>query len=146
MIFSALLDSHEKRPTPSEFVSRIVAYIRRQWSAPRRDSFADLDPDLRRQLSADLAISEHDLEEIMSKGHGQTDLMPAMVRQLGLSPIAIKREEPGVYRDLQRVCSYCTDAGRCRNDLTANRGATYYREYCLNAGTLDSLKAGMAAR
>jgi hypothetical protein len=146
MILSALLDSQEKRLTPSEIVSKIAAYVRRRWSAPRMDSFADLDPDLRRQISADLAVSEHELEEIMSNGHGQTDLMPAMARQLGLNPMVLKREEPGVYRDLQRVCSHCAAAGRCRNDLAANRGATYYREYCLNAGTLDSLKAEMAAR
>lgn len=146
MILSALLDSQAKRLSPSEFVSKIFSYVQRQWSAPRADKFFDLDPELRRQLSADLAVSEHELEDIMSNGHGESDLMPTMARQLGLNPIVIKREEPGVYRDLQRVCSHCEAAGRCRNDLAAKHGATYYREYCLNAGTLDSLKAGTAAR
>lgn len=144
MILSALFDAQARRSAPTEFFAKIVNYgkaLARRFDFRSAEELAGLDPSLRRQIAQDLAVPENELLDLMSNGHGDHELMPSMVRQLGLSPSAIKAAEPGVYRDMERLCGHCTSVGRCRKDLASGRASSCYHEYCLNAGTIDALKA-----
>ncbi len=148
MILSALFDAQAKRSAPTEFLAKIVNFgktLARWFDFRSAEELAGMDPSLRRQIAQDLAVPENELLDLMSHGHGDHELMPSMVRQLGLSPSAIKAVEPAVYRDMERLCAHCTAVSRCRKDLASGRAAACYREYCLNAGTIDALKAETVA-
>jgi hypothetical protein len=145
MILSALFDAQARRPVSTEFIAKINKALVRWFDFRSAEELAGLDPNLRRQIAEDLAVPETELLDLMTHGHGNHELMPAMVRQLGLSPAAIKVAEPAVWRDMERLCSHCTAVGRCRKDLASGRAAVSYREYCLNAGTIEALKAETGA-
>jgi hypothetical protein len=60
---------------------------------------------------------------------------------LDLDREEVLQTEPGVFRDLQRVCSFCTSKKQCARDLTKAPCATTWKSYCPNSGTLLALDA-----
>jgi len=79
------------------------------------------------------------LREIASKGPGSADLLQKLLAALHVDPKEIAKANPGVMRDLQRLCVSCSDKTRCQHELAVGTAADHFHDYCPNAFTLDAL-------
>ena len=92
-----------------------------------------------RHIAHDLGVSASDLNELVRSGPHSADELPKMMAVLNLDIADIRRIEPLVVRDLERVCGLCGHKSRCHHELAAGTAAANHREFCNNAETLDSL-------
>lgn len=101
--------------------------------------FEQCGPDEVKQMASDLGVPLSELREIANKGPGGADLLSKMLVALKVDPNEIAKANPGVMRDLQRLCVSCGDKKRCQHELTDGTAAEHFHEYCPNAFTLDAL-------
>lgn len=94
------------------------------------------------RIAGDLRISPDDLDELVRHGPHAADELPQMLKALGIDENSLATTQPLLLRDMERVCALCTDKRKCDHDLAAGTAAEHYKEYCLNAPTIDQLKAG----
>jgi hypothetical protein len=99
-----------------------------------------------RHMAGDLAITEADLQLLASHAADNTPLMEGMMCAHGLDPAVVRCEVGTLLRDVERVCTRCLRATRCRRELEAGTAAQHCHEYCLNAGTFDDLVAVRTVR
>jgi hypothetical protein len=92
----------------------------------------------------DLGVPPGELREIASKGPGSADLLQKLLAALHVDPKEIAKANPGVLRDLQRLCVSCSDKTRCAHELDVGTAADHFHDYCPNAFTLDALFKGKA--
>lgn len=128
-----------KSPNPLNWANRALQRIgaRRHVSG----AMANLAGAELRHIAADLNVSESDLLVLSSGAADNTALMEALMRARGLDPNAVRRELPIVQRDIERVCTVCGHASRCRSELEAGTAPKHDHDYCLNAYTFDDLVA-----
>ena len=72
------------------------------------------DPAEMTRMAHDIGVSETDFRVLAGRWPGSSDLLSQRMHQINLDASEIARAEPGVIRDLQRVCSLCAgqqDAG-----------------------------------
>lgn len=110
------------------------------WCARRRD-LADLaacgdDVD---RMAADVGLSATELRALAAHDRHDADLLRERMAVLHLDPEVIAAKRPVVMRDLQRLCTLCTEKGRCTNDLMRDPQNPEWENYCPNAGTLHDL-------
>jgi len=89
-------------------------------------------------IANDLRISADDLDELVQCGAHGADELPHMLRSLGIDEADLKRTQPFILRDMQRVCTLCRDKAHCDRELAAGTAAGHYRDYCPNAANLDA--------
>jgi hypothetical protein len=113
------------------------------WLKHRRElaEVCDCDVGDMNRVAQDLGVSASELEGLVRRGHHASDELPKMMREVGLDPETIARHEALVMRDMERVCAYCRDKVRCRQDLVAGTAAQNHEDYCGNATTMASLGA-----
>ena len=92
------------------------------------------------RLARDIGVGAGELERMVEAGHDPEQLSE-MLRTLGLDEAVLKRAAPAMLRDMQRLCSLCETASTCQHALDAGIAPTTYRSFCVNAATLDALKA-----
>jgi hypothetical protein len=63
-----------------------------------------------------------------------------MLYALGIDEAAIRRAEPALLQDMERVCSFCKHKRQCHHELAAGTAPANYEEYCGNALTIDTLR------
>jgi hypothetical protein len=100
---------------------------------------ATLTHDDLRHIAGDLALAESALLSLSAGAHDNTVLMDRMMRARGLDPEATRHAFAMALRDAERVCSGCTNTGRCRRELDAGTAAAHRHAYCPNAATFDDL-------
>jgi hypothetical protein len=91
------------------------------------------------QIARDLGLSPSELRNIAAKGPAAANQLDMRLQALHLDPAALRRDEPLVMRDLERVCSQCGSKHRCERDFARFPDDTAWRDYCPNATTLDAL-------
>lgn len=70
------------------------------------------------------------------------ELLPAMMRTLGLNPSAVRKFCTDPYVALELVCRGCENVEACRRWLAAaDRNDPAYRDFCPNAERLAVLRA-----
>jgi len=89
------------------------------------------------RIAQDLRISAGELNELVHQGPRRTDELPQLLEALGIDHADLARIQPAVWRDMERVCALCQDKRRCDRDLAAGTVARHYKDYCLNAPTID---------
>jgi hypothetical protein len=119
---------------------RLAARLVRWWHAPH-NSGAVLGDAPADAIAHDIGLSTDQLANLIRHGHGDRRLMPTMVAQNGIDLAQIAKTEPALVRDMERVCALCGDIRACKRDLANGEGAQHYHQYCLNAATIDALKA-----
>jgi hypothetical protein len=128
-------------------LSTLVDRLQRAITARReRSELARLDRVEIEALAHDVGVSIDDLYALVEHGPQSADLLPQLMQKLGLDPTAVAQAEPAVMRDLQRGCSFCSSHDRCSHDLARGASAATFRDYCLNAQTLDALMVDKAPR
>ena len=112
-----------------------------EWLNHRRDL-----SDIRRMdrlnvddIARDLRVSRDTLDELVRKGPHAADELPKLLKALGIGESELARIQPSMLRDMQRVCALCEGKGQCDRDLAAGASPEHYREYCLNASTIEGL-------
>jgi transcriptional regulator with XRE-family HTH domain len=90
------------------------------------------------QIASDLRISSGDLDQLVQRGPHSADQLPQMLKSLGISEAGLKRAQPFILRDMQRVCSLCHDKAHCDRELAAGTAAEHYSGYCPNASNIDA--------
>jgi hypothetical protein len=107
---------------------------RRELSEIRQMDRADFD-----RIAGDLRISSDDLDRLVHRGPHAADELPQLLKALGIDKARLAETEPLLLRDMERVCSFCSQKRQCDRDLAAGTSAEHYEGYCLNAPTIEGL-------
>jgi uncharacterized protein YjiS (DUF1127 family) len=91
------------------------------------------------RIASDLRISPADLNELVRHGPHAADELPKLLKALGINEADLARVEPLVLHDMERVCALCQHKRECDHDLAVGASAEHYKEYCLNAPTIEQL-------
>ena len=78
------------------------------------------------RIAHDLSLSTAELNTLVRHGAQAGDRLPKMMEALRIDPEAIRRVEPMVMRDLERVCSLCEHKRQCAHELAAGKAAEDY--------------------
>lgn len=89
------------------------------------------------RLARDAGVPTGEFRGLYEKPSDSAQLLDRRLEASHLTEAA--REDPVVYRDLQRVCSQCECKGWCEDDLDRNATNPAWKAYCPNFATLDSL-------
>jgi|SRR6476619_3777277 hypothetical protein len=91
-------------------------------------------------IASDLRVSPGELDQLVQVGSHGADELPKMLKNLGISEADLKRTQPMLMRDMQRVCGLCREKAHCDRELAAGTAAAHYQGYCPNASNIDELK------
>jgi hypothetical protein len=128
---------------PCTFVTRIIDVFG-DWLKQRRElnelleyeaEFGELKP-----IARDLNVTIADLGGLVRQGSQSANELACMLTALDIDETALRRVEPALLRDMERVCSFCTHKRRCHEELATGTVATNYVEYCENAETIDMVR------
>ena len=92
------------------------------------------------RVARELNVTPADLERLMRQGPQSANELPHILTALDIDEAALRRAEPTLLRDMERVCSFCTHKRQCHQELAAGSAATNYVEYCENADAIDTLR------
>jgi hypothetical protein len=128
---------------PYPFVAKVIELFG-DWLKQRRElnellEFA-ADPGELERVARELNVTPADLERLMLQGSQGENELPYTLTALGIDETALRRAQPALLRDMERVCSFCTHKRQCHEELAAGTAATNYVEYCENADTIDTLR------
>ena len=117
------------------------------WLRQRRElnEMRQLDRAEFNRIASDLRISPDDLDELIHQGPHAADELPQLLKVLGIDEGDLASTEPLLLRDMERVCALCGHKRECDHDLAAGTAAEHYRDYCLNAPTIEQLGKRVAA-
>jgi uncharacterized protein YjiS (DUF1127 family) len=96
------------------------------------------------RIARDAGVAPSELYTIAAKRPDAADQLKLRLESLHLDHTALRREDPLVMRDLERMCSVCGSKRRCARDWVRHPDDQAWREYCPNAMTLDALASGSA--
>ena len=132
-------------PNPSDsrsLLTELASWLRQH--AEKYGRLAELDrcckEDLER-IAADAGVSGSELRILAGKSRDAADLLYRRMAVLDLDPDEVGRGEPGVLRDLQKLCSMCESRKRCVLDFARGGVNASWEDYCPNAMTLRALVA-----
>ena len=113
-----------------------------QWLKHRQElsEMRHLDASEFNRIASDLRLSPADLDELVRQGPHAADELPKLLKALGISQADLARVEPMVLHDMERVCALCGHKRECDRDLAEGTSAEHYRQYCLNAPTIEQLE------
>ena len=116
------------------------------WLKRRRDyvELSALDADERERVAQDLGVSANELEYLVREAHDPVQL-PRMMAAVGIDEAALRRAQPALMRDMERVCSLCEATSLCREEIATGTAGVSYPYYCPNAGELKQLSGKAVA-
>jgi len=114
-----------------------------RWLKHRRElsEMRQMDRQNFEQIASDLRISTDTLEDLVRKGPHAADELPKLLQALGIDETDLASSHPLMLRDMERVCAVCQRKGECDRDIIAGTSAEHYKTYCLNAPTIEELRA-----
>jgi len=98
------------------------------------------------QILHDVRLSICDMQALTHHGCGPQVLLPQRIEMAGLDPARLWRETPTVMRDLELTCARCNRWRRCARDLAQGACRNDVKDYCDNAGVIDTLAGGETFR
>lgn len=96
-------------------------------------------------IARDLGLSPWDLCAMAAKSPDAADEHRQRLAALDIDRAALLQSNPRAARDLERVCSLCSQKRRCEGDLASHPNDPVWRTYCPNTQTLDALKEAATA-
>jgi len=100
----------------------------------------------RSRVAHDVNLSGPELQTLAGKWPDAADLLSQRLAALQLDTGAVARTEPDVLRDMERVCTVCSEKSHCGHDIDRDPSDPEWRDYCPNVDTLDALEAERALR
>ena len=125
------------------FVTKVIDLFG-DWLKQRRElnelmEFA-ADPGELERVARELHVTPADLQMLVRQGSQGANELPYTLTALDIDEAALRRAEPALLRDMERVCSFCRHKRLCHQELAGGTAATNYVEYCENADTIDMLR------
>jgi len=132
----------------SRTLGAIVSGWWRNWKQSRTTLFEidGLEDAELSRVARDVGVNSSELRTLAGKWPDSADLLSQRLAALQLTEDAVARSEPGVLRDLQRVCTVCDEKQRCGHEIARDPSDPAWRGYCPNAETLDALEFERSAR
>jgi transcriptional regulator with XRE-family HTH domain len=131
------------RSEPYPFVSKVIDLFG-DWLKQRRQlsELAEYEayPGELDRIAREFGMTPADLDRLVRQGSHSADELPKMLEALGIDEAAIRRAEPALLRDMERVCSFCQHKRQCHHELAVGTAAANYEEYCGNADAIDTLR------
>ena len=93
------------------------------------------------RMAHDLCMTGSEFREIAQHGPDSADLLERRMKVLDLDSNEVAAAEPGTFRDLQRLCTFCASHKKCMKDLSRDPNAKSWEDYCPNAAMLKELDA-----
>jgi hypothetical protein len=90
-------------------------------------------------IARDVGMGAPELRALAGRWPDAAEPLNRRLAALALDPAVIRRIDPQVLHDLQRVCSLCRHGRECEHDLAERPFDPAWREYCPNEMTLDAL-------
>ena len=111
-----------------------------EWLKRRRDraELNALDIDERDRVAHDLGVGAAELDYLVREAHDPIEL-PRMLAAIGIDETALKRAQPALRREIERVCSLCQSTTLCRHELASGTAGVSYPYFCPNAEELKAL-------
>lgn len=111
------------------------------WLKHRRElnEMRQLDRKEFERIAGDLRVSPDELDELVRHGSHAADELPQLLKVLGIDEGNLASTQPLLLRDMERVCALCANKRACDHDLGTGSIAEHYKEYCLNAPTIEQL-------
>ena len=97
-------------------------------------------PELAR-VARDVGLNVPQLRTLAGKWPDAAELLSQRLAALRLDERTIVETDPGVLRDMQRVCTMCPDQQLCGHDMDSDPSDPKWRKYCPNVETLDAIEA-----
>lgn len=97
-------------------------------------------------IARDVGVNSSELRMLAGQSPDSADLLSQRLAALQLTENEVVRSEPGVLRDLQRVCTVCDEKQRCGHEIDRDPSDPAWRGYCPNAETLGALEFERSAR
>src|SRR5262245_57344497 len=110
------------------------------WLKRRRDraELNALDTCEHDRVAHDLGVGVAELDYLVRVAHDPVEL-PRMMAAIGIDEEALKRAQPSLRREMERVCSLCETTTVCRNELASGTAGVSYPYFCPNAEELKAL-------
>jgi hypothetical protein len=135
----------DEQPTYSfvEVITDVIAdWVKRyRYAAGLRDDLARCGREEVARVASDLGVSPGELVRLARKGPHAADQLKKLLLALGADRKKLAPKDPGMMRDLQRVCITCGCKPQCERELAMGSAAQHYRNYCPNASSLAALFA-----
>lgn len=129
-------------PTVEFVLGAIADWVNKyRHAVGRHNDFGQCNPEEVTRIAMDLGIPASELRAISNRGPGAADLLQRMLVALKVDAKDLAKREPGVMRDLQRLCVACSHKKQCQHELAQGTAAAHFHEFCPNAFTLDALFA-----
>ncbi|MBR1219242.1 hypothetical protein JQ557_14660 [Bradyrhizobium sp. U87765 SZCCT0131] len=93
------------------------------------------------RMAHEFSMTPDALDALVRQGPHSADELPHMLDAVGVNANEVRREHTALLSDMERVCAFCQEKRRCRQDIAAGAVAEHYRDYCGNAATIGELKA-----
>jgi uncharacterized protein YjiS (DUF1127 family) len=118
-----------------------------EWLKRRRDraELNALDIGERERVAHDLGVGAPELDYLVRVAHDPVELS-RMMAAIGIDEEALKRAQPALRREIERVCSLCETTTLCRHELASGTAGVSYRYFCPNAEELKALSRKARAR
>src|SRR5947209_9013617 len=91
------------------------------------------------RIAREFGVTPADLDRLVRHGPHGADELPIVLEALGIDEAAIRRAEPSLLRDMERVCSFCKHKRECHRELAAGTAPANYEAYSANADIPHSL-------
>ena len=131
--------AHEFVPTVAKVIDTLGNWLKRRRELNELTKygagFGELEP-----IARDLNVTPADLENWCGLGSQSANELTHMLAALDIDEGALRRAEPALLRDMERVCLLCTHRPQCHRKLAAGTAAANYVEFCENADTIDILR------
>src|SRR5438477_1552448 len=92
----------------------------------------EADPGELGRVAREFGLTPADLDILVRQGPHSADELPKMLEALGIDEAAIRRAEPALLHDMERICSFCKHKRQCHHELAAGTAPANYEEYCGN--------------
>ena len=126
---------------PGSLFSAIGAWWKEMLSRSGEEELTLLSREDVDRIAQDLGMTSDELQDFAARGVHASDEAPKMMEALGLDPKELEHSQHAVFIDVLHNCAVCSDKGRCHHDLKTGEAAAHFEEYCLNAHTLNALRA-----
>lgn len=92
------------------------------------------------RVAQDVTLSVPELRTLAGKWPDAADLLSQRLAVLELDTAGVVTATPGVLRDMQRVCSSCSEKRHCGQEIDRDPSSPEWRDYCPNVETLEALE------
>jgi hypothetical protein len=100
----------------------------------------EVDPAELDRIAREFGMTPANLDMLVRRGPDSADELPKMLKALGINEEAIRRAEPALLRDMERVCSFCKHKRQYRHEMEVGTAPANYEEYCANTDSIDMLR------